>query len=147
MGRDESLVGKERKMRMTKTFYQATKPTFSEGFFSTNDIRYGTDCSFVFQTAADYSAYAYNQSAYSPYNYYQYMQSANSLCATPTTVPSTQTYQLLPPSSTTGTASNGSYNSLFISLSCICSFGNAIWARHQILFGKEIWTFCWIGLH
>ena len=60
----------------------------------------------MFQAAADYSAYAYNQSAYTNPYYYQYMQQANaaSLSSTPTTVPSTQTYQLLPPSSSTGTA-------------------------------------------
>ncbi len=70
----------------------------------------------LLQAAADYSSYAaYNQSAYTnPYSYYQYMQSANAASSLAsnsvgTTVPSTQTYQLLPPSST-GTTSSGNYN-------------------------------------
>lgn len=69
-------------------------------------------CAFCLQAAADYSA-AYagygHQSPYaSPYAYYPYMTSmgASSLggSSASMTVPSTQTYQLLPPS-TSGTLS------------------------------------------
>lgn len=65
----------------------------------------------LLQPTADYSSYAgYGQSPYAnPYSYYTYMPSMATAplgCGTASaTVPSTQTYQLLPPS-TTGT-SNG----------------------------------------
>lgn len=57
----------------------------------------------------DYSAYAYNQSAYNPYSYYPYMASSPaSLGMSPSSaVPSTQTYQLIPPSSASETFISG----------------------------------------
>ncbi|KAK2148902.1 hypothetical protein LSH36_476g02037 [Paralvinella palmiformis] len=51
-------------------------------------------------SAADYGAYTgYNQSSYpNPYSYYSYGAAASIGSSSSTSVPSTQTYQLLPPS-------------------------------------------------
>jgi len=82
---------------------QSGYAAYGSGFSSSNSTSSTTGFNST-QQAADYSAYSasYQQSGYSnPYSYYPYMSPASSLTATPTSsVPSTQTYQLIPPSTT-----------------------------------------------